>query len=151
MITAKSLPACPERASAGTRASTPPKRVAIASLEPPVFCFNSSRNPPRPFAFNPAELNCMPNSAAKSVASLDGFAIVASIALKPVTATLVETPPLVSAAVEAVNSSKDIPICAASGATVPIDADSSPMVVLPAFIAINIASDTAVAPATLSP
>ena len=58
----------------------------------------------------------------------------------PVKASLVLMPPLVRADTEDSNSSRLTPASAAIGATSPTDLESSSIVVLPYFIATNMAS-----------
>ena len=110
-----------------------------------------ARNPARPLARKPVESNCMPRSAARLLASAEGFKMATRIPRRPVIDSVVEMPCFVNAAVAASNSSKPTPAVAANGATLPSDPESSSIVVLPAFMATNIASETAVTPFTSEP
>jgi len=96
-------------------------------------------------------LKLRPRARETSVASWVGFTTEAMIARTPVTASRVFMPPFVRAETEARSSSNPTPALAAIGATLPMALDNSVMVVLPAFMATNIASETAVALSTLLP
>ena len=118
---------------------------------PPVFFVKSSRNPCNPFDSKAVELNSRPNFLASFCASAVGLRTLAITCLKPVMEIEVVAPVLVRAAVAANSSSNSTPASAAIGATLPIEFDNSPMVVLPAFIATNIASDISVTVPDSSP
>ena len=152
MIFAMSAPACPANARAGMSASTPPNNCAMASVEPPVFsvtCCMNGTNPPA--AATPAAEKLSPSDAAMSLASFVGLTIAAMIARTPVTASVVLMPPFVNAATEATSSSTPMPNLAAKGAAFPSVPDSSPIVVLPAFIPTKSASLTLVASVEAKP
>ena len=70
-----------------------------------------------------------------------GLIILVSVARIPVAASAVLTPPFVINASAPPNSANVNPAAAANGATVPIEFDSSPNVVIPSLTVVNKISD----------
>ena len=119
-------------------ASVDPNSLAITSAFPLVFSLISSKNFAHPTLCRWAEEKSSPNCCATLLASVDGFKILLYAAFKPVTASLVAIPFLVSTATLLNNSSVDTFKLEAIGITFPMLLAISPKEVLPKFCAINI-------------
>ena len=112
-------------------ASTLPNSSAITSVLPPVLTITSARNPARPLLSSAALEKSIPSFLAIFAAESVGLMTLENAAFRPVMASLVPMPCLVSVAMDANSSSVPTFSCAASGMTLPMLELISPNVVLP--------------------